>query len=154
MNLGNATIMPSSSFAELMARAPDFDKTPFMDVVGGNAGLTAGLVNQTLNAKTELEGARIQADTLRDVEKLRRETTIGDRLRAVAPALMQGFQNIGGNRLAGELLNLELGQNSLTPNDLIARVNDLQARVNESRALQSPWIAGSQAGANRLLGGG
>jgi hypothetical protein len=152
MAFGNAMVVPGSSFADLMARAPVFNKTPFMEVVGGNAGLTGGLVNQTLNAKASLEGARIQADALKDVEKLRRETTIGERLRAVAPALMQSFQSIGGNRLAGELLGMDLTQGSLTPNDLIARVNDLQGSVNENRALQYPWIASSQAGAKRLLG--
>jgi hypothetical protein len=153
MRLGNAMVVPSGSFADLMARAPVFNKTPFMEVVGGNAGLTAGLVNQALSTKAELEGARIQADTLKDIEKLRRETTIGERLRAVAPALMQSFQGLGGNRLAGELLNLDLGQGSLTPNDLLAAANDFQGHVNDNRALQYPWIASSQAGAKRLLGG-
>jgi hypothetical protein len=156
MRLGNAVVVPSTSFADLMARAPVFNKTPFMEVVGANAGMTAGLAGQVLNNKTQLGAAQIQAQALTDVERIRRKAsqpTAGDRLRAIAPSLLDSFQNVGTNRFAGQLLNVGLAEGTITPGDLIGMVNGVQASINDNRALQFPWISGSQEGARKLLKG-
>jgi hypothetical protein len=128
-----------------------FNKTPFMEVVGGNAGLTGGLVNQTLNAKASLEGARIEADTLKDIEKLRRPT-VGDRLRAVLPGLMQGLQNSNPRRRAGESLGFNLSEAMVSPAEVLTSIGQIQDQLNGIRAGQAPWFAGSQAGARALMG--
>jgi hypothetical protein len=157
MRLGNAMVVPASSFADLMARAPVLNKSPFMEVVGANAGMTAGLAGQAVNAKTQLEAAQVQAQALTDVEKLRikaSQPTVGDRLRAIAPALMNSFQSMGTNRMAGDMLGVGLTEGTITPNDLLGMVNNFQAGVNDNRALQFPWISGSQEGARKLLSGG
>jgi hypothetical protein len=154
MRLGSAVVIPGSSFADLMARAPVFNKSPFMEVVGGNAGLAAGLAGQTINSKTQLEGARIQTQGLIDIEKMRRKAqqpTVGDRLRAIAPALMSSFQGMGTNRMAGDLLALRLSQPAITPTDMLGGINGFIGAVNDNRSLQYPWMSGSQAGAAALL---
>ena len=142
MGLGNAVVVPGTSFASLVARAPDVTKGGrFTELVGGKMGLTAGAMSQILNAKADLEGIRLQTDSLE-----RRD-------------LMQRFPGVGGNpldtagnRLAGQLLNLQLTQDSLTPDALIAAANDFHRGVNESRGLMAPWSDGPRSGVKRMFG--
>ena len=146
MGLGNAVVVPGTSFASLVARAPDVTKGGrFTELVGGKMGLTAGAMSQILNAKADLEGIRLQTDSLER--------------RNLDSALMQGFRGAGGNpldtagnRLAGQLLNLQLTQDSLTPDALIAAANDFHRGVNESRGLMAPWSDGPRSGVKRMFG--
>jgi hypothetical protein len=147
-------IVQGSTFADLMRRAPVFDKEPFMGVVGANLGATASLTGQVINAKSQLEAVREQGRTLAQVEKIRREAnrpTAGDRLRAMTPFLMDSFQSMGGNRLAGDLLGVQLAQTAVTPSDLLGMIRNFQGGLNDSRALIDPWTSGSQTGAAALL---
>lgn len=145
MGLGNAVVVPGTSFASLVARAPDVTKGDrFTQVVAGNMGVTAGAMGRILDAKANLEGIRLQTESLER--------------RNLDSALMQGFQGFGGssqntagNRLAGELLNLQLTQDSLTPNDLIAAANDFHGHLNKSRELMASWSDGPRRGALGLL---
>ena len=152
MRLGNAVVVPSTSFADLLNNAPKLDGARFGEVVG----LNAALAGQALNNTTQLGAAQIQAQALTDVERIRRKAsqpTAGDRLRAIAPSLLDSFQNVGTNRFAGQLLNVGLAEGTITPGDLIASVNDFQTSINDNRGGQFPWISGSQEGARKLLRG-
>jgi hypothetical protein len=150
MRLGNAVVVPSTSFADLMARAPVFNKTPFMEVVGANAGMTAGLAGRVLDGQVQLENTRIQGKNL---IKANRPGAI-QRLQALTPFMAQSLQSLSGaNRLAGQGVGFDLSAMIPTPEDLIARVHGIQSGLNKIRGEQYPWISGSQEGTRALLRG-
>jgi hypothetical protein len=150
-----AVIQPSS-FAQLMARAPNLNEQggAFAQIPVFNATVAAKMVGDTLAAKTDLEGLRIQGENLLKVAKEQRKpasSTLGDRLRAIAPALMTMGQSGGvfggGNRFAGDMLSSLLQDGSITPNQLLGDFNTTLGGLNLARSQMEPWSASTRRAA-------
>jgi hypothetical protein len=154
-------IVQPTDFGAILARSPRLNEQggAFAQIPVFNATLAAKMAGDTLNAKTELEALRIQGDNLVRAAKEQRkpvQSTFGDRLRAVAPALLQMGQSGGGlfgggNRFAGDLLAQVLEQGSASPNALLGSFNDQLAGINLTRSQIEPWSAGSRSGTSSLL---
>lgn len=142
-----AVLQPSTSFGELLGNAPRLrdQGSPFGGIAAANAAMAAGVVGATMQGRRELEAIREQGRQLR----LTQQGSLGERLRAVAPALLEVSQNamspLSGNRFAGELLAPLLNGSSVGPNELLGRTNDFLGGVNLFRSQVEPWSARSRA---------
>jgi hypothetical protein len=152
-----AVIQPSS-FAQLMQRAPVLADQGggFGAITSLNAGLAARIAGDTMAAKADQERLRIQGETLLAIEKERRkpaQSSLGDRLRAITPALLTMGQSggiFGGGgrqRLAGEMLSSVLGSATVTPSQLLDEYNNVVNGLNVARGQIEPWSATSRQAA-------
>jgi hypothetical protein len=154
-------IVQPTDFAAILARAPRLNEqgSAFAQIPVFNATAAIKLAGDTMAAKTQLEGLRIQGDNLVRAAKEQRkpiQTTFGDRLRAAAPALLQMGQSGGGifgggNRFAGDMLSSLLEQGAVTPNALLGSLNDQLGGLNLFRSQVEPWTSGSRGGTSSLM---
>lgn len=148
-----ATIVPSGSFAQLMQRAPVLAEQggAFAQIPVLNATLAGKLAGDTMAAKAEMERLRVQGENLLAIEKERRkpaQTSLGDRLRAIAPALLDfGQVGIERQRMAGEMLSAVLNGGAIDQNQLLRGLNDTLAGLNLARSQIEPWSAASRKAA-------
>ena len=152
------TVVPSGSFGDLMRRAPVLVEQggAFGQISAFNAALAAKMAGETMAAKANLEGLRIQGENLLAIEKERRkpaQSSFGDRLRAIAPTLLTMgqpgglFGGGGRQRLAGEMLSSILQGGGITPNQLLDDYNTTLSGLNLARAQIEPWSATSRKAA-------
>jgi hypothetical protein len=143
-------IIQPGGLAQLMGRAPNLNEQggSFAQIPAFNAAIAARMAGDTLAAKTELKGLRIQGENLLNVTKEQRkpvERSFGERLAAIAPALAATGQSGGlfggGNRFAGEMLTSLLQQGGVSPNDVLANFGDTLGGLSSIRAQIEPWSA-------------
>jgi hypothetical protein len=138
-----AVLQPGTSFADLLGNAPRLrdQMSPFGQIPAANAAIAAGVVGATMQREGELEIAREEGRQLRRT----RQGSMGERLRAMAPVLLQASQDamdpFGGNRLAGQLLGADVGGGQVDPNALLGQVNDMVGGLNLLRSQIEPWSA-------------
>lgn len=143
---------PAADFGSILARAPRLEGNLFSQIPAFNTQVAYNLGSGVLDANAALEGQRLQNASL---ERIARMNNRGNRIAQAASILGSGLGSGQGIRLAGQMPGVAplLPQGLQTPTQALAEINAFQNQLNINRALQHPWMHGSDEGTRSLVQG-